>query len=612
MTSWNPITSFIGIARVGGSDSEASLGSARASDFADGHRPLGFIDVRSEVTTGSASSSDGPDTESTPMTGAIDVEHHSTPGRAHDLPLEVDADDLSWPVAEVESSSHELETSGPDDALLEVEEPDVTSEPGETADEKVPFFKREISFGRRKSRTTSVPVVDLDTESEIDPTEGSDGDRFDEVVAVEAPIEPVSFEETVAAEAPQNEDPEADAADDNDPEVETAEPVAEETSNEEPIVDAPVPVVVAEATKEKRGSFRKRDISFGRSKAERAGASGRGAGRTVGLEIGASQIAAAVIVDNQGRKELAQLERMPIEPGVVVDGEVRDTEGLSNLLRSFFEEHKLPRRDIRVGLASNRIGVRTLDIVGVDDEERFANAVRFKAHEVLPMAMQESTLDYRVVGERLNEAGESIRRVLLAVAPRDQVSPYVEAAAGAGLSLAAVDLEALGLLRTFVDPTPVGAAVDAATVVVNIGHESSILLVAGNGALRVHARLRVGRHDAADCDRAGARGAPGRGSDDPSSRLAGGLERTPARDARGRCSAPSGRGHPAPARAVRPRARLLASVLPDPARLARDRGDHHHGRHERARGSRRDAPPDHRRTGPCRRSAGPHHRPEGA
>src|SRR5581483_1030566 len=63
----------------------------------------------------------------------------------------------------------------------------------------------------------------------------------------------------------------------------------------------------------------------------------------------------------------------------------------------------------------------------------------------------------------------------------DQVTPYVEVAERAGLRLAGIDLEALGLLRAFVDPGVRKREGDTATVVVAIGHETSTLLVSGGG-----------------------------------------------------------------------------------------------------------------------------------
>src|SRR5215831_12121224 len=103
----------------------------------------------------------------------------------------------------------------------------------------------------------------------------------------------------------------------------------------------------------------------------------------VGLKIGASQIAASRVVNNGGPAKLVQLARVPLEPGVVVGGEVRDVHALAAALDRFFTENELPRRGIRLGIGTNRIGVRILDIDGIDDERQLGNVVRFRAHEAL-------------------------------------------------------------------------------------------------------------------------------------------------------------------------------------------------------------------------------------
>jgi type IV pilus assembly protein PilM len=214
---------------------------------------------------------------------------------------------------------------------------------------------------------------------------------------------------------------------------------------------------------------------------KRNGGGSRGK-KVVGLKVGASQIAAAVVAGNGENQALVDVARRPLEEGVVVGGELRDHESLVRSLKAFFKESGLPTKNVRLGLSSSRVGVRTFDIAGVEDEERFDNAVRFKAHEVLPVAAHESVLDYRVVEERYTESGEVSRRVLLVVAPRDQVEPYIEACREAGIRLAGIDLESFGLLRTFVPPFGARSRTeDSATVVVAIGHESSTLLVAGGG-----------------------------------------------------------------------------------------------------------------------------------
>lgn len=198
----------------------------------------------------------------------------------------------------------------------------------------------------------------------------------------------------------------------------------------------------------------------------------------VGLKIGASQIAASRVVNNGGPAKLVQLERVPLEAGVVVGGEVRDVPALATALDRFFTEHELPRRGIRLGLGTNRIGVRTLDIDGIEDERQLANAVRFRANEALSIPLDQAVLDFHVVRETVDESGSVSRRVLLAAAYQDPIDHYVEACRAANLELSAIDVEAFALLRAVTprrdehDNAPA-----AASVVVSIGHDRSTLAI---------------------------------------------------------------------------------------------------------------------------------------
>jgi type IV pilus assembly protein PilM len=315
----------------------------------------------------------------------------------------------------------------------------------------VRVWRTEVVF-RRGETAQTVEISTPDEESVVVPE--PDITLPDPVVAADGPADEPAHEPELEPELELEVVAEPDV-----PVLESAPVAAEPTSRPSPKSKTP------KAPKEKRS--------------RRGGGSPKGQ-RLVGLKVGASQLAAAV-VSNDGAPEVSQLARTPFEPGVVVDGEVRDEDALAAALKDFFEQAKLPTRGVRIGLASNRIGVRTLDIAGIDDAERFDNAVRFKAHEVLPIAMNESVLDYRVLGERLDANGEPSKRVLLVVAPRDQVDPYVAACRKAGIRLAGIDLEAFALLRTFVEPRPAGSGEQAATVVVAIGHESTTLVVSGGG-----------------------------------------------------------------------------------------------------------------------------------
>jgi len=195
----------------------------------------------------------------------------------------------------------------------------------------------------------------------------------------------------------------------------------------------------------------------------------------VGLKIGASQIAASRVVNNGGPAKLVQLARVPLEPGVVVAGEVRDIPALSSALAELFRTHKLPRRGVHLGVATNRIGVRSFELAGIDDEHQLENAIRFRAHDALSIPVDEAVLDYHVVSETLDDSGQTVRRVVLAAAYRDSIDRYVAACKQADIDVVALDLEAFALLRAV---GPLANAEQAVAVVaVTIGHDRTTLAI---------------------------------------------------------------------------------------------------------------------------------------
>jgi type IV pilus assembly protein PilM len=250
---------------------------------------------------------------------------------------------------------------------------------------------------------------------------------------------------------------------------------------------------VEEAPKKEKKPFWKAELSFKRKpknevleeeqpakekrkRAPRKKAPKR-AKKVVGLKIGGSQLAAARVVNN-GSPELVQVARQDLDHGLVVGGELREPELLAEQLRTFFRKHKLPRQGVRLGIANNRIGVRIFEIAGIDDAKQLENAIRFRAQEVLPIPIEEAVLDFQVLGDRVDDEGNTIRRILLVVAYRELIDRYVAACKKAGIRLSGIDLEAFALLRALAgarDGEPVSG--DAAMVVVAIGHDRSTFAV---------------------------------------------------------------------------------------------------------------------------------------
>ncbi len=231
--------------------------------------------------------------------------------------------------------------------------------------------------------------------------------------------------------------------------------------------------------KRERRSFGRSKPTVEQPKQKRGGGKsvGRKKKKLVGLKIGASQIAAAQVVNNGGA-QVVHVAREDLDPGLVVGGELRDPDALATALRHFFRKNRLSRQNVRLGISNNRIGVRIFEIGGIHDPKQLTNAIRYRAQEVLPIPLEEAVLDYHILGEHTDSEGQVKRRVLLVVAYRDLVERYTAACKKAGIKLAAIDLEAFAILRALA-PTPADQTegAPAALVVVSVGHDRTTFAV---------------------------------------------------------------------------------------------------------------------------------------
>jgi type IV pilus assembly protein PilM len=177
----------------------------------------------------------------------------------------------------------------------------------------------------------------------------------------------------------------------------------------------------------------------------------------VGLDIEPGYVAAV-----QGSSDRVAVQRAvyaPLAAGVVRDGEVADVETLAAALSELFAEHKLGKR-VRLGVANQRIVMRTIDLPPLTDSKEIASAVRFQAQDHVPMPLDQAVLEHQALGTVETAEGPRTRVVLVA-ARRDMIDRLLESAARAGLRAQGIDLSAFALIRALHHP---GVASTAAYV----------------------------------------------------------------------------------------------------------------------------------------------------
>lgn len=207
----------------------------------------------------------------------------------------------------------------------------------------------------------------------------------------------------------------------------------------------------------------------------------------VGLEIEAGGIAATEV--SPGAAQPSATAIAPLPPGAFHDGEVVDPDAVAAALRGLFAENGLSRR-VRLGIANQRVVVRTMRLPAIDDPEQLAVAVRFQAEEQIPMPIEQAVLDHRVVGgvPAGEEAGPQIDVVVVA-ARRDMIEATLKPLHDAGLDPVGVDLSAFGLIRALGEHSAVmGGDGDApaetpATLYCNVGDVTNLAIARGRSCL---------------------------------------------------------------------------------------------------------------------------------
>jgi type IV pilus assembly protein PilM len=172
----------------------------------------------------------------------------------------------------------------------------------------------------------------------------------------------------------------------------------------------------------------------------------------VGLDIEPGFLAAAEF-SGGGQRELVRAATESLGPGLFHEGEVVDVDGLADRVKAFFKEHDLPKR-IRLGVASQKIALRVLELPTIDNEQELEAAVRFQAQEELPMPLEQAVLDYHVL-DRVDSGDGGRMRVVVVGARRDTVEHLLAVARRAGLQPELVDLSAFAMIRAlYVPPGP--------------------------------------------------------------------------------------------------------------------------------------------------------------
>jgi type IV pilus assembly protein PilM len=209
----------------------------------------------------------------------------------------------------------------------------------------------------------------------------------------------------------------------------------------------------------------------------------------VGLELEAGSIGAVEL--GQDGNGIAKVAVQPLPPGAIDDGAVTDPAVVTEALKAMFAANKLSKR-VRLGIANQRVVVRTLRLPTIEDPKELDSAVRFSAQEQIAMPLDQAVLEHRVIGGvAASEGAPPQIDVMVVAARRDMIAASLKPLRDAGLEPLGVDLAAFGMIRALGEAPDAAASTDpevvrqasSAVLYCNVGDVTNLAVAKGRACL---------------------------------------------------------------------------------------------------------------------------------
>ncbi|MCE5190181.1 MAG: pilus assembly protein PilM [Actinomycetia bacterium] len=166
----------------------------------------------------------------------------------------------------------------------------------------------------------------------------------------------------------------------------------------------------------------------------------------VGLDIGTDHVRAVQLRSAGAGFALTGYGTVEVPMGAVVEGEIVDVDAVSSVIREVWRRSGVRGKDASIGVANQKVIVRLIDLPFMEHTE-LAGAIQYQAQDYIPMAIEESILDFQIIGDYMTPSDEHMMEVLLVAAHRDMIGSAVAAVEGAGLRLSQIDVSSFAIVR---------------------------------------------------------------------------------------------------------------------------------------------------------------------
>jgi len=198
--------------------------------------------------------------------------------------------------------------------------------------------------------------------------------------------------------------------------------------------------------------------------------------QSAGLDIG-SGFVKVVVVDHSGdQPEVSAVAMRPLVADAIVEGEVMDPGLVADAIRDVFKEIGIKGKDVIAAVGGHDVIIKKIEMDRMNESDA-REVIRWEAEQHVPFDIKSVELDFQI----LDPLGEGLQmQVLLVAAKRELVDHKVSLLLDAGVSPAAIEVDAFALHNAFSYNHP--EAMTGIVALVNIGHETTNVNILEDGS----------------------------------------------------------------------------------------------------------------------------------
>lgn len=203
-----------------------------------------------------------------------------------------------------------------------------------------------------------------------------------------------------------------------------------------------------------------------------------------GLDIGTTAIRIVQLRGSGPIKTLDKYAYAPVDSKISLSDSKADHQKLAQAVRDLLADARVATRNVAVGIPSSRVFTAVVDIERLSPDE-LAKTIRYQADSLIPTPLAESKIDWAMLGDSPKDKTKV--EILLTSVSNDYVESRLDMLESIGLNVVAFEPDNLALARAMIASDSVQPQ-----MVIEIGHKSTDLVIAANGAPRLTRAIPTG------------------------------------------------------------------------------------------------------------------------